>query len=303
MQASRSYPEILAQLSASSVSKHFDAYADIEWDAAEHSIDPEDPRFELTPDDPLEETDWYRGLPQPTRARLGLYLMATMMKTGIQFEAILSRGLLELSSTLPNGSPEFRYAYHELIEEGQHSLMFQEFINRTRLDVTGMSALEVVGSRHVPRLGRVFPERLLIHVIAGEWPIDHVQRTALARERLHPLLRRIMHIHVIEEARHLCFAARYLEEHVPRLSPRRLSTLRIVTPFILKTTATTMMRVPPSVVREFRIPHSAVRQAHTSARQQTRIIGGLRPVHSLAVQLGIVTSRTETLWRRLRVLA
>ena len=55
------------------------------------------------------------------------------MKIGLIFESVLKRGLLEFASTLPNGAPEFRYAYHEVIEEAQHSLMFQEFINRTDL--------------------------------------------------------------------------------------------------------------------------------------------------------------------------
>ena len=50
---------------------------------------------------------------------------------------MLKRGLLEFASTLPNGAPEFRYAYHEIIEEAQHSLMFQEFVNRSGFDAAG----------------------------------------------------------------------------------------------------------------------------------------------------------------------
>src|SRR3989454_8600620 len=36
-------------------------------------------------------------------------------------------------------SPEFRYVYHEVIEEAQHSLMFQEFVNRSGFDIPGRS--------------------------------------------------------------------------------------------------------------------------------------------------------------------
>ena len=57
------------------------------------------------------------------------------MKAGLQFESVLKRGLLEYAFRLPDGVPEFRYAYHEVIEEAQHSLMFQEFVNRAGLDV------------------------------------------------------------------------------------------------------------------------------------------------------------------------
>ena len=132
-QIAGTYQLLLRRLSHQSVVKHFDAYADVDWDAAEHRIDPEDPIWELDADDVLGATAWYRDQPQPVRARLGLHLIAAKMKIGTQFENVLQRGLLEFAWTLANGVPEFRYAYHEVIEEGQHSLMFQEFVNRTEI--------------------------------------------------------------------------------------------------------------------------------------------------------------------------
>src|SRR5207244_11551457 len=113
------YARLLGRLSHQSVVKHFDAYADVDWEAAEHRIDPEDPRWELG-DDTLADTAWYRALPAGTRARLGLHLIATKMKIGAQFENVLQRGLLEFALQLPNGAPEFPYVYHEVLEEGQH---------------------------------------------------------------------------------------------------------------------------------------------------------------------------------------
>ena len=112
---------------------------------------------------------------------------------------------------LPNGSPEYRYAYHELIEEGQHSLMFQEFVNRTGLETPGLPTPIRFAARFVAAQGRLFPPLFFVFVLGGEDPIDHVQRTTLRSGReLHPLLRRIMQIHVTEEARHICFARYYL---------------------------------------------------------------------------------------------
>src|SRR5207249_2089311 len=116
---------LLRRLSHQSVVKHFDAYADIDWDADEYRIDPEDPRWELGSDDVLGATAWYRAQPQAARACLGLHLVATKMKIGTQFENVLQRGLREFAWTLPNGAPEFRYSYHEVIEEGQRSLSLQ----------------------------------------------------------------------------------------------------------------------------------------------------------------------------------
>ena len=55
------YAELVRRLSHQSVVKHFDAYADIDWDAEEYRIDPDDPRWELGCDDVLGGTAWYRG--------------------------------------------------------------------------------------------------------------------------------------------------------------------------------------------------------------------------------------------------
>ena len=56
----------------------------------------------------------------------------------MQFENLLQRGLLSYAFRLPNGAPEYRYLHHEIIEESQHSLMFQELVNRSGLPVKGM---------------------------------------------------------------------------------------------------------------------------------------------------------------------
>src|SRR5262249_11523383 len=155
--------------------------------------------WELEEDHVLGATEWYRSQSQAVRARLGLHMIATFMKIGLQFEGVLKRGLLEFALRLPNGSPEFRYAYHEGIEEAQISLMFQEFVNRTGFDIPGLGGWQRFGANQVIRFGRTFPELFFVFVLGGEDPIDHVQRMALRSDRpLHPLLRRIMQIHVTE---------------------------------------------------------------------------------------------------------
>jgi len=45
------YTDLIRRLSHQSVVKHFDAYADIDWDNPEFRIDHDDPRWELEPDD------------------------------------------------------------------------------------------------------------------------------------------------------------------------------------------------------------------------------------------------------------
>jgi len=293
------YQHLLRRLSHQSVVKHFDAYADIDWDADEHRIDPEDPRWELGSDDVLGATAWYRAQPQATRARLGLHLVATKMKIGTQFENVLQRGLLEFAWTLPNGAPEFRYVYHEVIEEGQHSLMFQEFVNRTGFDVPGLGFWDRLGARRVLAAARRFPALFFVFVLGGEDPIDHVQRTALrSGQPIHPLLRRIMQIHVTEEARHLCFARHYLRAAVPRLGAAARARLALQAPLVLGQMAQAMLRPSADVVRTHGIPVDVIAEAYTrNPRHRENTLAALAKLRDLCCEVGIVTPWSVRLWR------
>lgn len=298
IQAQGSYAEIVTRLSKASVAKHFDAYADVPWDEPSAQLDPRDPRWELADDDPLGALDWYRAQPPAARAHIGLGLMAYCMKRGLEFENILSRGLLEFALTRPQGSTDFRYAYHELIEEGQHSLMFQEFVNRSGCRVGGLTGVERFLSRRVPALGRRFPELFFVHVLAGEVPIDRTQRSMLRRgQALHPLLRKIMQIHVTEEARHVCFAREYLAAHVPSLSaPRRLQ-LQCMAPFISVEMARIMLVPPRSFTRQLGIPGWVVGEMLVGARHHARMREAVQPLYETFRGLGLVSTVTEPLWQ------
>lgn len=297
------YPELVGRLSRQSVTKHFDAYADVHWDSAANRLELDDPRFDLPEIEPLGATDWYRSRPQAVRTRIGVHMVASFMKIGLQFENVLKRGLLEFSLELPNRAPEFRYVYHEIIEEAQHSLMFQEFINRTGLDVDGMPKWMVLGSRHVVRLGRVFPELFFMFVLGGEDPIDYMQRFALQTGvDLHPLLKRIMQIHITEEARHLCFARHFLRQRVPQLSPLRKTHLTYRIPLLLSRMAPLMMQPSPQVVRTYDIPRDVIVQAYRRNRlHRERIHDALSKVRELCIELDLVTPRSKQLWKRLGI--
>ena len=296
---SSAFDRLVERLNRQSVTKHFEAYVDVPWDDPDYQIDAADPRWELTADDPLGATAWYQALAPEIRARIGLHRIVANMKVGLQFESVLKRGLLEFASTLPDGSPQFRYAYHEVIEEAQHSLMFQEFVNRAGLPVAGMPKLLEIGARRVVKLGRRFPPLFFLFVLGGEDPIDFVQRQALrSGHEIHPLLERIMRIHVTEEARHLSFARHYLKREVPQLSWWRRQYLAIGTPFILGTMASQMLRPSRQMVRTYEIPRSVLREAYRenpAARQF--VIDSLRKVRDLCVELRIITPLSKRLWQ------
>jgi hypothetical protein len=302
--ADAKWSSLLDRLNDLSITKHFDAYVDVPWDDAAYAIDPTDPRWELGDDDPLGTTAWYKNLPQETRARLGLETITSKMKIGVIFESVLKRGLLEFTATLPNNSPEFRYAYHEVIEEAQHSLMFQEFINRSGIDVPGLRKAEAAGTRRVVNFGRTFPELFFLFVLGGEDPIDYVQRKELraAREgqrELHPLLERIMRIHVTEEARHLSFARHYLKRQVPQLPLHKRVRLAFMAPMILGTMAQLMLKPMPSLVTKYGIPQEVLDAAYTNNpahRQET--VASLQKVRKLCDELGLTKFPFNHLWKK-----
>jgi hypothetical protein len=297
------FTALLGRLSRQSVVKHFDAYADVDWDHPANAIDPCDPRWELDSGSGLAGTDWYRALPAETRARIGLHGITSNMKAGLQFENVLKRGLLEYAFRLPDGSPEFRYVYHEVIEEAQHSLMFQEFVNRTGLETPGLPWELRLGSRNVVGLARRFPALFFVFVLGGEDPIDHVQRTVLRSGKdIHPLLERIMRIHVTEEARHLSFARGYLRTNVPKLPAWRRRAMAMQAPLILATEASVMLRPPRHLVRTYGVPDAVLRQAYGPGSQNRQDAkDSLRKVRNLLVELGLVTPAAKRLWQRLGI--
>ena len=96
------YQALMLRLSHQSVVKHFDAYADIEWNSPEYRIDRDDPRWQLDTDDVLGATAWYQAQPASIRSRIGLHMQANFFKLGVAFESVLKRGLLEFATKLPN---------------------------------------------------------------------------------------------------------------------------------------------------------------------------------------------------------
>jgi P-aminobenzoate N-oxygenase AurF len=297
------FPELLARLSRLSVTKHYDAYADVPWDDAGYELDPNDPVWALDGATPLGSTAWYQAQPAETRSRIGLHLVVCAMQTGVHFENVLTRGLLEFAVLLPNDAPEFRYAYHEVIEESHHTMMFREFVNRSRLDPGKVGRLVQNGGRRVVRMARRFPELFFLFVLGGEDPIDYVQRTMLhSGRKVHPLLKRMMQIHITEEARHLCFARAYLRDRVPALGPVRRQVLSIAAPLVLGSMARQMLEPPPTVARVYGIPKAVLHEAYRkNPTHRNEVRQSLEKVRVLCRELDLVTRPSLPVWRALGI--
>lgn len=296
------FDALCERLSRQSVDKHFDAYADVDWDAPDHHVDAGDPRWELIDFDPIATTEWFRALPIDVRARLGLQRIAMTMRTGWEFENVLQRGLLARAFWLPNGRPEFRYLHHEVIEESQHTMMFQELVNRAGLPAPGMPApVKRVAERFVVPAARRAPVLYFFFVLGGEEPIDYVQRRRLRAGIAQPLLERVIRIHVTEEARHRSFARHYLEQEIPRLHPLRRRTLAVAVPLLLGAMVRLMLDTPRSFRRLNAVPPGVVRAARRSPAHRALRAGSVAGIRRLCAETGLLPFWARPLWRAMGI--
>jgi len=183
--------------------------------------------------------------------------------------------------------------------------MFQEFINRTGFQIPGLGGIERRCANFVVKYSHKFPELFFFFVLAGEDPIDYVQRQTLRKNRqnTHPLIRRIMQIHVTEEARHMSFARHTLRKLVPELSSTRRGRLGLCVPIILGVMGRMMMEASPQIAREYNIPREVVDAAYReNPIHRARMHEASTKLFGLCDELGLVNKWSLRLWKAMRIL-
>lgn len=297
------YEQKLRTLSEGSVHQHFDPWTDIAWDDPQYAVRADDPRWVLPQTDALGRHPWYRAQPLEKQIAIGLWRQANVAKVGLQFENILIRGLMEHVMRLPNGSPEFRYCTHEATEETHHTQMFQEFVNRTGVDVPGGPRYFRALAPFLPLAARYLPSVFFIGVLAGEEPIDHVQKAVLrSGDPMHPLLQRIMQIHVAEEARHISFAHEYLKRRVPAQGWLHRAVLSIVLPIVMRTLCDVIMVPGTEMTRDVGVPKRVLREVFWDSAEGRRMLRDMfADVRALARDLGLMNPLARRVWRALGI--
>jgi hypothetical protein len=293
------YRRMLATLSEGSVHVHFDPYEDIAWDAPEMAVDPDDHRWILPDFDALGATQWYQDLPRERQIEVGRARTACAIKVGLEFENLLIRGLLQFATKLPNGSPEFRYCLHEMTEECNHIQMFQELVNRTGVDAPGLSpwlkvvmplGIVVLGSQHI---------QLMVAILSGEEPIDHHQK-ALIRSGipLPPVFKRVMEIHIAEEARHISFAAEFLRVRVPRMGRFQRALTGVLFPITMRIAGGEMMAMPKSIAKEVGVPRKVMKEAFFGSPASKQLMASYYgDMRALATETGLMNRLARRIWR------
>jgi hypothetical protein len=306
-QGKQSYYDTLRTLSLASVDQHFEAFKDIDWDSPELRVEPGDERLILTDADEIGASDWYKSLPRERQIEVGAYRYAQIAKVGRQFEQLLISGVMNHLVGADDLNPEFRYAMHEVTEETHHIQMFQESVNRfvERLDIGEVAGAPKWFVRTMPLVasaGRWFPQAFFVGILAGEEPIDHLQKSVMRAGGSHPLIDRVMQIHIAEEARHIGFAHQYLEHHWPTMNPVRRRILAYLFPVIMRTLCDVIM-VPSKRARaDMGIPDEVARQIWWESESSRKLLRDLfGDVRLLADNLGIRKGPARLLWKALKI--
>jgi hypothetical protein len=253
--------------------------------------------------DALGGTAWYQSLPVERQIHIGMYRQANIAKVGLQFEQLLISGIMNYVLTLPNGSAEFRYSTHEATEECHHTQMFQEMVNRIGLDVPGGPTWF---RRVAPLLSLAagpLPNVFFLGVLAGEEPVDHLQKSILrAGNDMHPMVTRVMQIHVAEEARHIGFAHSFLAERAPGYSLAQRATLSVLAPVIMRVLCDVIMKPSAQMQRDLEIPKHVVKEVWWGSDHSRKLLRDtFGDVRMLAEEIGLMNPVSRQVWRVLGI--
>ena len=301
-QGRQGYYDTLRTLSQASVDQHFDAFKDIDWDGPELAVIGHDERWVLNDADEIGAHPWYKSLPKERQIEIGMYRWAQVAKVGLQFEQLLIGGVMNHLMWSKNDNPEFRYATHEVTEETHHTQMFQEFVNRVNPDVAGAPTLFKALVPLLASAGAWFPEAFFVGILAGEEPIDHLQKGAMRSGGSHPAANRIMQIHIAEEARHIGFAHQYLEHHVPELGFVKKQVLTYTFPVIMRALCDVIMVPSKKARQDMGIPDEVAKEIWWDSEESQKLLRDLfADVRMLADNLGVRRGPARLLWKMLKI--
>jgi P-aminobenzoate N-oxygenase AurF len=293
------YVDALAILSEGSVRRNFNPYSDIDWESTAFAVTDNDPRWILPTSDPLGRHPWYLEQPERRKIEIGMWRQANVAKVGTHFESVLVRGLMNYTFWVPNGSPEYRYCLHESVEECNHTLMFQEMVNRVGADVPGLPRYLQWLSPFLPLAAGPLPVFFFIGVLAGEEPLDHTQKNVLREGKsLHPIMERVMAIHVAEEARHISFAHEFLRKRLPQLSRFQRFVISLYTPLIMRVLCEAITVPPKQFWDEFDIPAQVKKDLFFSSPESQKLLRDMfADMRGLAYDTGLMNPVSRLLWR------
>ena len=203
------------RLLGSSSKNSYDPQLDIDWDAAL----PEGLAWMPLERVSLYGTPLWDELSEEQRIELSKHELASIASIGLWTEIILMQMLSRDAYHRDPQDPRTHYELTEIGDETRHVIMFAKALSRMGVPTYRPPRLV----HHLARLYKATARGPMLFgpVLVTEEITDRLQRSSMNDEAIHPLVRMVNRIHVVEESRHVRFAREELSRTVVRLSPVR----------------------------------------------------------------------------------
>jgi hypothetical protein len=191
----------------------YDPELDIDWDAPV-DLDKKFMPYERVS---LYGTPLWERMTEEQRRELSRQEIASVASTGLWFELILIQLLARWAYHQDPQDPRTLYALAEIGDETRHITMFAK-------SIASMGTPTYRPRRYVHELARLYKATargpaLFAPVLVAEEMTDRLQRDMVNDEDVHPLIRMVNRIHVVEEARHVRFAREEVARQMANLGP------------------------------------------------------------------------------------
>jgi len=155
----------------------------------------------------------------------------------------------------------------------------------------------------IPLVAGPMPIPFWFGILAGEEPIDHTQKNVLREGKaLHPIMERVMAIHVAEEARHISFAHEYLHKRVPNLSRAKRFWLSLYVPVVMRVLCSAIIVPPRAFWKEFDIPRSVRKEIFFKSPESRKMLRDMfGDVRMLCSETGLMNPVAKLIWRICRI--
>ncbi len=263
------------QLIAASERGTHDPFQEVDWEIA---LD--DSSYYLPPELlALFGTETWEALSEVERIAYSRHETAAMFGAGIWFENALMQIVLRHLVEIDVRDPMHRYLLTEVADECRHSMMFGEFIRRAGTPAYGptrnVDMVEGPSGRAMSYLA----------ILAIEELLDFANRACMRDDRVHPMVRQISKLHVLEEARHVSFAKSYISESWPTLDPVEQDAVRAIAPALVAEIVE--LSLDPQVFEHLGITDGFER-AKANPAYQANVVAGLGKLTSFLTQIGII---------------
>jgi P-aminobenzoate N-oxygenase AurF len=215
--------QIAARLLRSSAKASFDPLVEVDWEAPVDAARPGLPWIRSS----LYGTSLWESLSDAQKAELTRHEAASIASVGIWFELILISMLTRHVYEQDAKTNHVQYALTEIADECRHSIMFGKMIDKLGAPAYGPG-------RKALALGKFFratasPSEIFAGALFVEEVLDALQREAVKDPDVQPFVREVMHIHVVEEARHMRYASEELARQLAEAKgPRKyVSSIRL----------------------------------------------------------------------------